>query len=173
MPAPLFTTVTEPSAGKKEIGTVKKELARRHYLRKDFWTVVLGKMNNKSKLFSNVSPAIYSWIGTGVGRTGLSLNFVITNSYAAVELYLDKGADSEEINKARFDSFYQHKKEIEQNFGGEISWEPLEGKRACRIRSKIEGGLRDKENWEGLTDKLTDKMIKFEAAIRPFVKDIK
>ena len=49
----------------------------------------------------------------------------------SIQLYIDTG--DKEQNKAAFDQLKQQKDEIEQAFGGELSWERLDEKQACRI----------------------------------------
>jgi hypothetical protein len=139
--APLFTVVKGPTEESKQLGEEKKEYAERHILRKEFWTQLLGKAKEKTKLHSNVSPSIYSWIGTGAGKAGIGYNYVITYKYASCEIYLDKGKEFEEpnVNKARFDQLYKHKEEIEKEIGEKLNWERLDHRRASRISFEFEG----------------------------------
>jgi hypothetical protein len=105
----------------------------------------------------------------------LNLNYVVTQDEAAAELYIDRGKDSEEENKAIFDQLHAHQKEVEQSFGGTLSWERLEGKRACRIRfTQTGGGYRSPEDqWPVLQDGIIGAMNRLETALRPFLKKLK
>jgi len=173
-PAPLFSVVAEPTEMVKDIGREKKEYAERHYLRKEFWTQLLEKAKRRTNLHQNISPVIYSWIGTGAGKAGLGYNYVIANSYAGVEIYLDRGKDFPALNKERFDELYKHKDEIEKVFGGKLSWERLDKKRASRIAFRFEGvGLKDKDQWPYIQDGMIDAMIRLEAAFKPYIKQLK
>ncbi len=172
--APLFSVIVEPTEAVKDIGREKKEYASQDQLRKEFWTQLLEKSRPATSLHSNVSPVIYSWIGTGAGRSGIGLNYGITNSYASVEVYLDRGKDYPTLNKERFDDLYKHKEEIERVFGDQLSWERLDKRRASRIAFRIKGiGLKDKDRWPELQVRMIDAMIKLERAIKPFVKQLK
>lgn len=171
--APLFTVVTGPSRESKQIGAEKKEYAQRHILRKEFWTQLLEKTKEKTKLHTNVSPSIYSWIGTGAGKSGIGYNYIITNKYASCEIYLDRGKEFEEpnINKIRFDKLFKYKNEIEKEFGSEIKWERLENRRASRISIRFENvGLKDKDKWDELQNNMVDAMIKLEKSFRKYIK---
>jgi Domain of unknown function (DUF4268) len=173
--APLFTIVEGPTEESKLLGKEKKQYAERHILRKEFWGELLEKIKGKTKLFSNISPNIYHWLGTGAGKAGLSYNFIITNSYASCELYIDKGKKYVEpnINKLRFDQLYKNKHQIEKEFGGTLNWERLDNKRASRISIKFKDvGLRDQEKWDKLHEKMTNTMIKFEKAFKNHIKDL-
>lgn len=174
--APFFTIVEGPSTEAKQLGEEKKQYVQRHILRKEFWTNLLEKAKKRTKLHFNVSPNIYSWVAAGAGKSGISYNYVITNKYGSCEVYLDRGSDFEEpnINKIRFSEIYKHKNKIEKEFGGKLNWEKLEGRRASRISIKFEGkGLKDKDKWDKLQDKMIDAMIRLEKALKRFIQVLK
>lgn len=172
-PAPLFTIVVAPSTEMKDVGREKKEYAERHYLRKEFWTKLLEKARVRTNLHANISPGMYHYIQTSVGISGLNYVYVILNHKADIELYIDRGNKKE--NKKYFDKIYSHKKEIERNFGSKLTWQRLDNKRASRIKEDFIGiGLRDdKGKWNELQDKMIDAMIRFEKALKPFIKELK
>lgn len=173
-PAPLFSIVAEPTEISKEVGKEKKEFAERHHLRKEFWTLLLVKAKTKTRLHSNVSPCIYHWIGTGAGKSGIGYNYIITNDYVASEIYFDRGKEFPSLNKERFDNLYKNKDEIEKIFGGKLSWERLDKKRASRIVLRFRGaGLRDKDKWSEIQDKMIDSMIRLEKAFKPYIEKLK
>jgi len=173
--APLFTIIARPTEESKEIGLEKKEYAQRHLLRKEFWTKLLERANKLTKLHSGVSPSIYSWIGTGAGKSGISYNYVVTYSYGSSEIYLDRGKDFVEpnINKIRFDELIKHKKEIEERFGESLEWERLDNRRGSRIVIRFKGiGLKDHDKWGQLQDKMIDAMIRLEKVFRDSIKNL-
>lgn len=173
--APLFTIIARPTEESKEIGLEKKEYAQRHLLRKEFWTKLLEKANKLTKLHSGVSPSIYSWIGTGAGKSGISYNYVVTYSYGSSEIYLDRGKDFVEpnINKIRFDELIKHKKEIEERFGESLEWERLDNRRGSRIVIRFKGaGLKDHDKWGQLQDKMIDAMVRLEKNFRDYIKSL-
>ncbi len=173
--APLFTIVKGPSEESKQIGNEKKEYAQRHILRKKFWTSLLEKSKNRTRLHSNVSPCIYSWLGTGARKSGISYNYAVTNNYASCEVYLDRGKGYEEpnINKIRFDKLFKQKDEIEKEFGGKLIWERLNDRRASRISFRFEGvGLKDEDKWDSLQEKMIDVMIRMEKTFRKPIKQL-
>ena len=148
----------------------KKKTAK-HNKRFDFWKGLLDVAKEKDADFKNLSPSVYHWIGKGGGKSGISFNFVILNRYAGIEVYLD--VRKKEINKKRFDSLIQHKKEIEDIFGDSLIWERLDSKRACRISFKFENvGLKDTDSWSDLQVKLVVKMMKLEKAFENFIEQL-
>jgi len=172
--APLITIIAQPTEFAKEVGKEKKEIAESNLRRKEFWTELLEKARERTKLYINTSPGIYSWIGAGAGKAGVNYNLSITNTSGQAEIYMDRGKDFPEINKERFDKLYLHKTEIEKSFGGKLNWERLENRRASRISYRVDdGGLAEKEKWAELQDKLIDAIIRLEKATKSYIRDLK
>lgn len=167
-PAPLFTVIAGPSPESREIGVQRKELARRHVLRQEFWDGLLKKAKKKSILFASISPSKDHWVSAGAGKSGLTWAYVILKDHGRVELYID-AADSER-NKRYFDALAKHKEDIEAGFGEPLQWQRLDEKRAARIAYRIHGygGLYDTENWEALQDAMIDAMMRLESALKPY-----
>jgi hypothetical protein len=173
--APLFTLIVGPSEDAKDVGQTKKEIAERYGIRKRWWSTLIERSATVNKLHAHITPGEYSWIGASSGVRGLNLNYVVTQDECAAELYIDRGKDAEEENKSIFDQLFAHKAEIDAAFGEALSWEPLEGKRAYRIRhTQSGGGYRSPEDkWPGLQDAIIKDMDRLEKALRPHLKQLK
>jgi hypothetical protein len=173
-PAPLLTLITGPSEEGKQVGKTKKEMAERDGLRHRFWSGLLQRARERTKLHASISPSRGNWIGTGAGRSGLAYSYSVRQHDAQVELYIDRGADAEEENKDIFGELERSRDRIEAEFGGELSWQRLEGKRACRIAKRLEiGGYRDEEEWPRIHEGMIDAMMRLEKALSPFVAKLK
>jgi hypothetical protein len=100
---------------------------------------------------------------------------VIRKDDATVELYIDRGAGQDEINKQIFDWFSNRKDSIEHQFGSPLSWQRLNEKRGCRIAfNVILGGYRSEEAiWPSVHEQMVDHMVKLEAALRPHLQACK
>ena len=173
--APLFTLIVGPSEETKDVGQTKKEIAERYGIRKRWWTTLIERSALVNKLHAHITAGEYSWIGASSGIRGLGLNYVVTQDECAAELYIDRGKDAEEENKAIFDQLFAHKAEIDAAFGESLSWERLEGKRACRIRhTQTGGGYRSPEDkWPAIQDAIIKDMDRLEKALRPHLKQLK
>ena len=170
-PAPLFTKIVGPSVEAQAVGQKKKEMSERHTIRKRLWTLVLETAKGRTKLHSSISPGIYNWIGTSAGVRGLNLNYSVRQHETQVELYIDTG--DQETNKRMFEALHANKSDVEKRFGEALEWQRLEGKRACRIRHRIEiGGWRDEANWSDIAAASVDAMIQLERALRPHIKKL-
>lgn len=171
--APLFTLIVGPSKETKDVGQTKKEIAERYGIRKRWWTQLVERPG--AKLHAHITPGEYSWISTSAGTRGLNLYYVVSQDDCKAELYIDRGKDAAEENKAIFDQLYSHKMDIEKAFDGPLSWERLEGKRASRIRyTQAGGGYRTpEEQWPNIQDGIVAAMNRLEGALRPFLKQLK
>lgn len=139
------------------------ELLNRHIIRKEFWTLLLNKINLSIDLFKNISPSIYNWLGAGSGIRNISYNFSISKKYVRVEVYIDV-RDKEE-NENILELLFKDKESIEETFGDKLTWEKLETKRACRIKyQRNDYNVFEKEHWEEMINFLTTSMINLEKA---------
>ncbi len=172
-PAPLITLIVGPSAETRQAGETKTELAERYTIRRRFWTELLERAKQKTKLHSTISPNQYNWIGTTAGKRGLGLNYIIRKHAADVELYIDRGKDSDDENEAIFNSLEASKGAIQDTFGGKLDWQKLEGKRACRIKKEIGlGGYRDEAKWPAIQEAMIDAMIRLDKALNPCIRKL-
>jgi len=172
--APLITLIVGPSEGAREVGETKTKLAERSNDRVRFWTELLEKAKRQTKLHSAISPSEHNWISASAGRRGLVLSYVIREHEADVELYIDRGKDTNDENEGVFDALLSGKDAIEQAFGAPLEWQRLEGRRACRIKSEIElGGCRDEAKWPAIQNAMIDAMIRLENALRPHIDALK
>jgi len=172
-PAAKFFVVSGPSEEAKKAGEEKQKTAKRHGLRFEFWQTLLEKIKKKTTLHSNISPNIWSWIGTGAGRAGLGFNYGITYKYGQVELYIDRGQDAKEENKSVFDQLYARRVKINKAFGGKLDWERLDNRRASRIKKTFNyAGLEDKDKWNKLTDDMIDAMIRLEKSLKKPIREL-
>ena len=150
---------------KEQVG--RKKRAERYDVRLKFWEGLIAIARSRNTRHTNIKPGSYHWLGASSGIRGLGLNYVIVQECGITELYIDRGEVVE--NKRIFDELMSHKQDVESRFGSALSWERLDGKRACRIKHVIEtGGYRSQESqWLTIQEEMVSAMIKLEAALRP------
>ncbi len=149
----------------------QEQLKSRHQLRIDFWKMLLKEINQRSSSWQNISPSKDNWISIGSGLSGVTFNFVISNSYARVEVYISGPVNE---NKRVFKALLEHISEIEQLFGDKLIWEELPNKKASRI--KYEMCVVDnfsKDSWPAMIDFLVTSMHKLEIAFRAYIPALK
>jgi uncharacterized protein DUF4268 len=149
----------------------KKYSAERYQIRQRFWTGLLDRAREKTKLFSSVSPSAHGAIGTGAGVRGLLYLFSVTKHEATAELYIDRGKGCDAENTEIMEALKQRRQEVDAKFDAPLAWRDLENRRACRIAKRVEvGGYRDEEErWPEIHDAMIDAMTRLEAALAPHI----
>lgn len=171
-PAPLLTVVAGPSPEARQVGTQKKDLAERHSLRREFWKQLLEQAKQKTSLHAQISPSKENWISAGAGKGGLSYNYVIRMESARVELYIARG-DADE-NKRIFNALYAHRDGVDETFGEPLEWLRQDNVQASRICYAIPGGgLRDRDRWPEIQERMIDAMIRLERALKQEIRRLK
>jgi hypothetical protein len=165
--APLFTVITSPDEQTREIGETKKELADRHYHRKEFWTSLLERSKGRTRLAQGRTPGTDHWLSVATGKSGVHYNYLILKDGAAVDLYIDLWDQTK--NKAIFDQLYIDKDKIETALGAQLEWRRMDDKRSSRVILPLNhlGSLNARETWPTLQDAMIDAMIKFDELLRP------
>ena len=145
--------------------------SNRHIVRKRYWQQLLPLITNTT-LFENVNASKDHWLSTGAGIGGVSYTFVITKSYARIELTIL--TSSKETNKMYFKKLIKNKDVIEQSFGSALEWEELPENKMCRIKIEQQGvNLFNESDWNAMNTFLVTNLPKFENAFHPFIKDLK
>ena len=68
----------------------------------------------------------------------------------------------------------RRKGRLKKSSGGQLGWERLEGKQACRIRAAVQGGYSDpEESWGETHNRMTDAMNRLVEALAPHIKTLK
>jgi predicted type IV restriction endonuclease len=159
----------------KRKGAAVASHSLRHRLRFKFWAGLLDRARAKTPLHENISPGEYNWVGTSSGVRGLNFNYSIRKGEGMAELYIDRGPEEPEANKRIFDDLLGHKDEVEQAFGGGLSWQRLDDSRGCRIAytTKAGGWKTDEAKWPAIQDAMIDAMVRLEKALRPQLDKLK
>lgn len=109
------------------------------------------------------------WLSSGSGLSGVPFSFVVTKSYAGVEILINKGTQIE--NKKTFDYLFSKKEAIENAYGSELIWERLDEKKSSRITDRIfDVDITNRDDWDKIKDFLCEAMVKFEKAIKEPLK---
>lgn len=137
-----------------------------------FWSKFLEASSIANNVFSNNSPTDDSWLGSGLGMSGINLNVVVSRNYARAEIYINRG--SQEENKLIFNLLHDQKMEIEASFGDMLNWERMEDKVTSRIKyQKDEVNVFDEEDWTEMIKFLLDVVPRMEKAFRKPVQNVR
>ncbi len=163
-------TISMATKAQDEIAT-QEGLKARHYLRLEFWTYFLAESNKKNILFANISPSKDNWIGLGIGMSGVNLNLTVTQKYAGVEIYFNRGDKTE--NEALFDFMHAMQSEIETKYGEPLIWTKMTDKISCRIYSRVEDvDIFNKSDWPKMSAFLVDHSERLANAIKEPIKKL-
>lgn len=168
--APILTLIVGPSED-NSVRSDREVIAERFHIRHHFWRQLIS--NPGANLHSHLTPSSYSWIGTSSGINGLNLNYGVKQNESYVDLYIDRGTDSQEENKSIFDQLKAHDQIINQLVGQEVFWERMNERRASRIRIKIQGGYRSPEaDWAGIQNNMVEAMNRLNQALIPLLPNL-
>ena len=135
-----------------------------------FWTELLEKAVDRTKLHADVEPIREKAISTGAGIEGLSYAYFVEEHEAGVELFINRGEDRSSENDLAFNALQSTEDAISYNFGSPLDWQRVEDSSARRIRYQIDvAGYADDDAWPELQDQMIDAMIRLEKAMRPHV----
>ena len=140
-PAPLFKIVAEPNDWQKAVRRSASESASgRGALYAEFWDTYLSRVKARHPDWSNARPSTQSWLwmAAPIRACGLSSSFAAAGKIRH-ELYID--AQSAERSTARFEGLLRQKEVLEAAYGRPLTWEPLLGRRACRIADYRDGAI--------------------------------
>jgi len=150
----------------------QEELKSRHLLRLEFWKLLLKEAGTRLIRFQNTSPSKDNWVNSGSGLSGVSFVFVISHSYARVEVYISRSTKEEK--KFIFDALKEQKTEIETSFGEQLTWEELPEKKASRIKyQKNDVDYFNKDDWEQMIEFMIDGMERLEKAFKDPITTVK
>lgn len=132
-PAALFRLEAGPSAFIEGIREAAEDKPG-DLFRRQFWEELLTYVTEKGHSWAKRRRTSKDpWIRSSVGRSGVGVNVSMAKEERLrVEIYLDHS--SREQNVEWYESLVSHKSDIETILEGEqVSWEPLENRKACRV----------------------------------------
>jgi len=152
--------------------STQEEMANRHIKRLEFWTQFLKEMSKITDICNNISPSKDGWIPVALGITGVSMSIVITQTYARVEVFINRG--NKEENKKIYDYFLSRKTEIENEFGSPLLWERMDDKMTSRIKFQLDGvNAFEKEDWPKINVSLIDATIRMEKVFKKEIEGLR
>ena len=162
--APKFNIVSKPNDWSHSVAQAARaidetELSEMRILQRDYWTA-LNKLLNAAggPVSGNRKPQPQSWMPFPIGRTGFSVNGVMTRpkNQIRAELYIAGNRA-----KAFFGLLQRQKEAIERDLGYPLEWEELPSRRDSRISCHLnEVEPEDRADWprqhEWLVKRLND-----------------
>ncbi|MBY0315652.1 MAG: DUF4268 domain-containing protein [Bdellovibrionales bacterium] len=170
LPAPLFQVICQPDEDVRAAAIAASEISDRGLFNIQFWTDMNIKCEKLLPGFRNRKPQKYHYHSQASGRGGLSFNFHITSKNYLVELYID--TPDADLNEHMLNILKSKRQMIEKEFGGELEFDPILLKRACRLKYVIGEGDVMTLDREKVQNHLIAHMVRFEKALKPHIKDL-
>ncbi len=166
-PAPMFTVVEQPNdfvvQVKKSAGGTKDSQSKASRL--EFWTKFNEVLISRGKPFNVRKASTDHWYDFTIGssKCHLSMDLVNKDGFIRINMWIPDC-------KEQYRAFEENKDVIEGSVGLALLWEPLEGKKACRISCRIEGlDFENQANYESLMNDSIDRLVSFRKAFKPFL----
>lgn len=142
------------------------DLSEKQQRYQEYFQVLLDDLRDQK--FSNAKKAQpQSWYSFSAGVSGYALGASFAQgSRLRVDLYIDLQEHAE--NKAAFQKLLDQKTAIETELGEPLTWEKLEGKRACRVSVYRPGSIFDEPDvLAGHRDWMKKKLVQFKKVFGP------
>jgi hypothetical protein len=164
--APLFKIVSKPNEWQKEVrASTRGAVSERETLYAQFWTRFLERIRRERPSWTRASkPTTANWLGMTAPIRGctFSCGFAMGGRLRS-ELYIDTG-DADQ-NLAIFDALEALRGQLDQEYGDELAYERLEGKRACRIAAYGVGDVSRADEYDAYVDWMIDSGVRLRKAL--------
>lgn len=165
LPAPLFELRAEPNEWTSIVSREARPASERESQHRSYWQRFLpefarrhpdwrfGKQNGKNAWYILSSPYRYCRLVVGF----------VSNRRLMAELYIDSG--DREKNLTILERLQAAKADIDVAFGGELEWQELTNRRACRIVSYGEGSVSEVDRYPEFIEWMIDTHARMRRAL--------
>ncbi len=159
------------AAKQKEEVTNKRLKDTRFEVYEAFWRKFLDDAQQNTKLVQNNNAVKGTWIRVRIGKSGISLNLVVTGSYARSEIYINRG--SFDVNKQAFDKLFTFKNQIDKSVEKSLVWERMDDSVTSRIKWQLDDvNVFDEKDHSKMIDFLIKTMVKMYKTFEPLVSNL-
>lgn len=170
-PAPLFRVVAKPNDWTKQLHTERAAvtLTPKSLAYQEFWSELLTRIRAEYPTWTrSTAGSAQSWITLPYGTSTIWYGMAFTITGPRVELYF--GGPDAAANLAEFERFTEHRQLLDDEFGQSIHYDPLPGKKACRIHiDRLHGDVLDADSRGEFLDWFVTTMARF----RPLTQQIR
>lgn len=166
-PAPKFEVVEKPNdfVKRSKVKSDDSDLNKSQGERLAFWEQFNQVVIARGKPFNLRKATTDHWYDVAMGTSDahIAIDLVNKDGRIVVECYISD-------NKDLFDTFSDHKEEIESALGFELIWDRLDGKKASRIKYRIEGlNFDDHSNYNELMNLTIDVAVKMRDTFKKYI----
>lgn len=163
LPAPWLELAVQPNSWSELTRKAKNssEISGTQERYRLFWQQFLDEYGSKSPVYKRKHAPQRQWFSLGTGVPAIHMGLNVLKASLKVDLYF--GHPDPEVNQARLSLLEQHKEQVEEAFGSELSWESLDDRKGCRLGYYGDGGLDDESTWAHSQAWLHDATTRFVA----------
>ncbi|MDT0529178.1 DUF4268 domain-containing protein [Micromonospora sp. DSM 115977] len=145
-PAPLMRLVVQPNDWGKKVKAIAKgdtAASDRALAYQEFWTRFLEAVHDRKLGWTtSTKGSPQNWQPLPAGMSGISYACTFSRSGLSSEIFFQDPDPA--VNDARFAAA---RAKLEPTFGNTLSYEPLQGRKGCRIAQYREGDIGNSEDW--------------------------
>ena len=166
-PAPKFEVVEKPNdfVKRSKVKSDDSDLNKSQGERLAFWEQFNQVVIARGKPFNLRKATTDHWYDVAMGTSDahIAIDLVNKDGCIVAECYISD-------NKDLFDTFSDHKEEIESALGFELIWDRLDGKKASRIKYRIDGlNFDDHSNYNELMNQTIDVAVKMRDTFKKYM----
>ena len=169
--APKFEVVVKPNdwvkTGREQARAAASTTPTKQ-LQHEFWIALIERLASNAPQIRPQKPRPQHWLNNSIGRSGFALNITANtrDERLGVELWISGGEA-----KRHFANLAKYKMEIEGKLGFELDWQELPEAQASRVASWYpDAPIENEARWGEYLDWLTQRLVKMDQVLRPFVK---
>jgi len=171
-PAFNFKPVVFPNEWQKDKGGDRRAPSPKGEAYRAYFQGLIDELRTKHKFTGAKVGQPQNWYSFSSGVRGV----IFSNSFAQggkvrAELYID--LQDKDRNKKVFDRLHEQQAAIEKEYGGTLTWERLDDRRASRIAAYRDGSIDDPiETRTQLMQWSIDNLLKLKKVLLPRAKEI-
>lgn len=166
--APLFRVISQPNDWQKTVkgaAQANQGLSSKAGLYQEYWEQFLARLKAEHPTWSKGRPPQANYFDMTAGSAGLRWGVSYTNSPGIrSELYMGH-ADAAE-NERMYARLLSRRSDLESAFGGPLAWDPLPGKKGCRVEvPQLTAVIDDTERWPEFLDWMVNTQERLRSAL--------
>ncbi|RAO29988.1 hypothetical protein PSN13_05187 [Micromonospora saelicesensis] len=148
-PAPLMRLVAQPNDWGKSVKakTQAEGGSSKGQAYQKFWMQMLAELSGRQLNWTRSRKGLMqNWLAMPSGTTGITFNCSFGRSGLCSEIFFESPDPA--VNDARLAAAQAKRELIERTYGGPLTFDPLIGKKGCRIADHRAGQIGLTENWQ-------------------------
>jgi hypothetical protein len=174
--APLLESRVEPSDWHSQLSSYARGVSKatgKPAMYQEFWGALLARMGDEHPHWSSArTPGTSNWIALPCPFKGGSKYGMVFAQHGQLrfELYID--ANDPALVEDLYQQLLQHREALESAFGGPLSWEALDGRRASRISVYTDGDVTNSDEHARYIDWFLETGERFRRAVESVAPEV-